>query len=120
VWPTPIIVAFVAYFAFDLWVSYRNPILLMMSAVMWPFIFTGLLQTLTTRLTNEGATQMTLWGRRSLAWTEVAKVSRNGRAYWIKGRGEKLFLWLSLFEDSDAAHAFVEERLPPGIRNPSA
>jgi len=80
----------------------------------------GLLRTLTTQITDEGVSQMTLRGRRYLAWTEVAAVSRNGRAYWLTGGGRKLFLWLSLFEDSDAAHAFVEGHLPSGARNPSA
>jgi hypothetical protein len=108
------------YFVVDFCVSYRNPIFLLMSVVMWPLLSMGLLRTLTTQLTHEGASQMTLRGRRYLAWTEVAEVSRNGRAYWLKGKGQKLFLWLSLFEDSDAAYAFVEEHLPPDTRNPSA
>jgi len=80
----------------------------------------GLLRTLTTQLTQEGVSQTTLQGRKYLAWTEVAEVSRNGRAYWLKGKGQKLFLWLSLFEDSDAACAFVEEHLPFSIRKLSA
>jgi len=113
----PIIGTFAALLAADFWISYRNPVFLLMSVVTWPLICVGLLRTLTTRLTHEGASQMTLRGRRHLAWTEVVEVSRNGRAYWLKGNGQKLFLWLALFEDSDAAYAFVEEHLPTSARN---
>jgi len=63
---------------------------------------------------------MTLRGRKYLAWTEVAEVLRNGRAYWLKGKGQKLFLAVLCFEDPDAAYAFVEEHLPPDTHNPSA
>jgi hypothetical protein len=112
VWVTPIVGAFAAFFAFDFWISYRNPVFLLISVITWPFICVGLLRTLTTELTDDGTSQMTLRGRKYLAWTDVDKVSRHGRTYWIAGKGQELLLWLALFEDPDAARAFVEGHLP--------
>jgi len=109
---TPIVVVFGAFLVIDFWISYRNAVFLLMSIITWPLICLGLLRALTTELTHNGASQMTLGGCKHMVWTEVEKVSRNGRSYWISGNGQKLLLWLTLFEDPDAAQAFVDAHLP--------
>ena len=110
--PTPIIVAFAAFCVVDFWVSYRNPLFFLMSIVTWPLICVGLFRALTTELTHDGASQMTLRGRKHMAWTEVEKVWRSSGSYSISGRGRTLLLWWRLFEDPDAARAFIEKHLP--------
>jgi hypothetical protein len=117
VWPTPIIVAFAAFCVADFWIGYRNPLLLLMSIVIWPFICVSLFRGLTTELTHEGASQMTLRGRTQIAWTQVEKVSRNGGSCWISGKGCTLLLWWRLFENPDAARVFIDKHLPADIEH---
>jgi hypothetical protein len=77
----------------NFWVGYHSPIFVMMISVTWPFVLVGLECGLTIKFADDGVSQITLNGHQRLAWTEVVQVVRTRGAFWVAGKGVKLFLW---------------------------
>jgi hypothetical protein len=93
------------------------------SPVFWAMLLfcvtlgVGLSGLLSTQVSNQGVTQITLRGRRSIAWSEVTDVKLTAQTITLVGPTGELTLPLIMFSDLDATVAFVTDHLPGNVRD---
>jgi len=118
--PPKIWIAFIAVptsvvVVLDLWLSYRlGHYFFLLSVAFWILILLPFVPEMTTKLSQDGIVQITYRGRREIAWNDVIDVKHKGKHLHVSSRHSTIHIWLSLFENPDAAGTFVFSKLPPG------
>jgi hypothetical protein len=69
-------------------------------------------RTLSTRITEGGASQWTWSGRVHLPWTEVTQVTRAPLSLTLKAHQRQVVVPLEVFESTAATISFIESHLP--------
>jgi hypothetical protein len=70
------------------------------------------IRTLSTRVTEAGASQLTWSGRVHLSWTEVTQVTRTPLSITLTGEKRKVVVPVEVFENTAAAISYIESHLP--------
>jgi hypothetical protein len=92
------------------------PMLIAM-AFFYAVLGIGLTRAISMQLSPSGISQLTLGGRREVAWSDITKVARQPQTMTLVGPRGRVIVPLILFDDADAAHDFVISHLPPHLRS---
>jgi hypothetical protein len=76
------------------------------------------IRTLSTRVSEAGASQLTWSGRIQLAWAEVTQVTRTVESFTLTGDKKRVVVPVEVFENTTATIAYIEAHLPAHL-NPN-
>ncbi len=75
------------------------------------------LRNISTRVTEEGVSQLTLCGRVHLSWNEVTQVTRGPLSLTLTGPKGRVVVSVEEFADSAAAISYLESHIPSNLRS---
>jgi len=75
------------------------------------------IRNVSTRVTEEGVSQLTFRGRVHLSWSEVTQVTRTPLSFTLAGAERRLVVSVEEFADSAAAISYMESHLPSKLRS---
>jgi hypothetical protein len=75
------------------------------------------LRNVSTRVTEEGVSQLSLRGRDHLSWNEVTQVARTPLSLTLVGANKRMVVSVEEFADSAGAKSYIESHIPSNLRS---
>lgn len=116
IWIPVIVVPISVVLALDLWWCYSiGRYFFLFSIGFWVLFLLVFVPAMSTKLNDDGISQVNYGGRRQIAWTDVTDFKQNGQHIHVRSRNSRIHIWLSLFEDPVAAGSYIFGKLPSNL-----